>query len=190
MKYSMLVLISLFLCSCVTFKQYDNKAKEAKDSNYEAYILKDDGTIISGKSLKHRDYDTYDHNLVRLTNKDNAFTLDGTKYTDKNVLVFQDKKAYHKYFSGMFLIRLVKGNINLYYFDQTGYNMGRNVRKSFFYFEKAVDRITPIGIKELREAVKDNAAALAKLNGYYPKDHYAKELSIEKLVSVIKIYNQ
>ena len=196
------LLLCLTYSSCVTFKQYDSKAKNSRDSNYEAFIVKKDGKIIGGEVLKHRNYDSYDGNLVRVINKDNAFTIDGKNYNDKDVVVFQDKKAYHKRYENLFLIRLVKGKINLYYFDNTGYSKtytysngpttvnSINNRKSTFYFEKEKGEIIPIGISELKEAIKKNEAALNKLNKYYPKDNYSKELNIEKIVSVINLYNE
>lgn len=159
--------------------------------------------MITGETLKHQNYDPYDANLVRVTNSDNAFTLDGKKYNDSDVVVFQDKKAFHKRFNNIYLIRLVKGKINLYYFDKTGYDKtysfnnggpttvtSTNNRKSTYFFEKENNKIFPIGISDLKNAVKDNQQALNKLNSYYPKDSYSKELNIEKLVSVIEMYNQ
>lgn len=204
MRFINFVLISLCLTysSCVTFKQYDSKAKNSRDNNYEAFIVKTDGKIIGGEVLKHRNYDSYDGNLVRVINKDNAFTIDGKNYSDKDVIAFQDKKAYHKRFENLFLIRLVKGKINLYYFDNTGYtktytfsngpttHTSINNRKSTFYFEKGKGEIIPVGISELKEAIQKNVEASDKLNKYYPKDSYTKELNIEKIVEVINLYNQ
>ena len=196
------ILMVFLFSSCVTFKQFDSKAKDARDPNYESFIMKKDGKVISGKTLKHKNYDSYDHNLVRVINKDNAFKIDGTNYNDADVIVFQDAKAFHKRFDNLYLIRLVKGKINLYYFDNTGYNKtytfsngpttvnSSSNRKSTFYFEKEKDKIFKIGVSELKEAVKDNSKASHKLQGYYPKDSYKKELDIEKLVSVINVYNQ
>ncbi|WP_415060807.1 hypothetical protein [Flavobacterium sp.] len=190
------------ISSCVTFKQFDSKAKTARETNYEASIIKKDGTIITGQTLKHKNYDPYDPNLVRVINSDKALTLDGKNYNDSNVIIFQDKKAFRKRYNDVFLIRLVRGKINLYYFDQTGYTKtytyssgptktnSVNNRTTTFFFEKNNDNILPIGIKELRNAIKDNAAALNLLNSYYPKDSYKKELNIEKLVSVVKKYNE
>ena len=80
--------------ACVTFKQFDNRAKAARETNYEASIIKKDGTVITGKTFKHKNYDAYDPNLVRVTNSNNAFTIDGNKYNDSDVVIFQDKKAY------------------------------------------------------------------------------------------------
>jgi hypothetical protein len=182
--------ILLICCSCVTFKQYDSKAKESRDSNYEAFIVKKDGEIISGQSLKHRSYDAYDPYLVRVINKDDAFKIDGKKYNDSDVVVFQDKNAYHKRFNNLYLVRLVTGKMNLYYFDTTGYTKtytysapgpanikSTNNRKSSFFFEKEKDKIVLIGISEFKEAVGDNPEALEKLNKYYPKETYFKELN-------------
>jgi hypothetical protein len=42
----------------------------------------------------------------------------------------------------------------------------------------------------LREAVKDNANALNQLNDSFPKDHYVKNLNVDKLTAVINLYNQ
>lgn len=189
--------------SCVTFKQFDDRAKAARESSYEASIIKKSGEIVTGEILKHKNYDSYDPNLVRVIYRDNALTIDGKQYNDSNVVAFQDKKAYHKRFNNIFLIRLVKGKINLYYFDDTGYDKtytfnssgpttvnSTSKRKSNFFFEKEENKIFPIGISDLKNAVKDNQEAFNKLNSYYPKDSYSKELNIEKLVSVIEIYNQ
>jgi hypothetical protein len=201
-KLYYLLLIVVTFSSCVTFKQFDKKAKAARESTYEASIIKNDGTIFTGKTLKHKNYDSYDHNLVRVINKENALTLDSKKYNDSNVVAFQDNKAFHKRFNDLYLIRLVKGKMNLYYFDNTGYtktygftngptriNSSSN-RRSTFFFEKENDKIFPIGIAELKNAVQDNPAALKKLNSYYPKNSYSKELNIEKLVSVVRTYNE
>jgi hypothetical protein len=201
-KRNYLLLIIVIFSSCVTSKQFDKKAKTARESNYEASIIKKDGTIYTGKTLKHKDYDSFDHNLVRVIRKDNALTLDSKKYNDSDVVAFQDKKAFHKRFNNLYLIRLVKGKINLYYFDNTGYtktytfsngptgiNSSSN-RRSTFFFEMEKDKILPIGIAELKKAVQDNPEALKKLNSYYPKNSYARELNIEKLVSVVRIYNK
>jgi nicotinic acid mononucleotide adenylyltransferase len=201
-KLYYLLLIVITFSSCVTFKQFDKKAKTARESTYEASIIKKDGTVYTGKTLKHKDYDRYDHNLVTVINKDNALTLDAKKYNDSDVVAFQDKKAFHKRFDNLYLIRLVKGKMNLYYFDNTGYtktytfsngptsvNSSSN-RRSDFFFEKENNKILPIGIAELKNAVKDNPEALKKLNSYYPKDSYARELNIEKLVSVVRTYNE
>lgn len=197
-----LLLIIISFSSCVTTKQYDKRAKTARESNYDAFIIKKDGTMFTGKTLKHKNYDPYDHSLVRVINKDNALTLDAKKYNDSDVVAFQDKKAFRQRFNNLYLIRLVKGKINLYYFDNTGYtktytysngpttiNSSSN-RRSTFFFEKENNKILPIGIAELKNAVKDNPEALKKLNSYYPKDSYSRELNIEKLVSVVKTYNQ
>ncbi len=201
-KHYCFLLICITCSSCVTFKQFDNRAKASREDFYAASIIKKDGTTITGQTLKHKNYDPYDPNLVRVTNNDNALTLDGKKYNDSNVVAFQDKKAFHKRFNNVYLIRLVKGKINLYYFDNTGYDKtytysgggtsinSTNNRKSTFFFEKEKDKIFTIGISELKNAVKDNAQVLKKLNSYYPKDAYSKELNIEKLVSVIEAYNQ
>lgn len=201
-KHFYLLLIILSFPSCVTFKQFDKKAETARESTYDASIIKKDGTVYTGKTLKHRNYDSYDHNLVRVINKDNALTLDAKKYNDSDVVAFQDKKAFHKRFNDLYLIRLVKGKMNLYYFDNTGYtktytfsngptrmNSSGN-RRSDFFFEKGDNKILPIGIAELKNAVKDNPEVLKKLNSYYPKDSYAKELNIEKLVAVVRAYNK
>jgi hypothetical protein len=198
-----LFLLCLTFSSCVTFKQFDNRAKSARETSYEASIVKKDGKIISGEVLKHKNHDPYDANLVRVINSENAFTIDGQNYHDSNVVAFQDKKAYHKRFNNIFLVRLVKGKINLYYFDNTGYdktttfNSGgpttinsTSTRKSAFFFEKEKDKILPIGISELKKAVEDNQKVLNKLTSYYPKDSYSKELNIEKLVSVVEAYNE
>ena len=202
-KIYLAFLICTACSSCVTFKQFDNRAKAARETNYEASIIKKDGTVITGKTLKHKNYDAYDPNLVRVINSDNAFTMDGKKYNDSDVVVFQDKKAFHKRFNNIYLIRLVKGKINLYYFDTTGYDKtytfnssgpttttSTNNRKSTFFFEKEINKFFSIGISDLKNAVKDNQQAFGKLNSYYPKATYAKELNIEKLVSVVEIYNQ
>lgn len=203
MKLQLLFSLFIFagISSCVTFKQFDNKAKAAREADYEASIVTRDGTTITGTTLKHKNYDSYDPNLVRVINSDNALTLDGKKYNDSNVIIFQDKKAFHKRYNNLFLIRLVKGRINLYYFDQTGYTKtitfsngptktsSVNNRATTFFFEKDNNEIFPIGLKELRDAVMDNPAALNKLNSYYPKDSYKKELNIEKIVSVVRAYN-
>ena len=202
LKLYLAFLICVAFSSCVTFKQFDKRAKASRETNYDASIVKKDGTVITGKSFKHKNYDSYDHNLVRVINKDNAFTMDGKKYNDSDVVAFQDSKAFHKRYNNLYLIRLVKGKMNLYYFDNTGYtktytysngptsiNSSSN-RRSTFFFEKDDNKIYPIGIRDFKEAVKDNPKALAKLNSYYPKDNYAKELNIEKLVSVVKMYNQ
>jgi hypothetical protein len=201
-KHYFAFLIFLTYSSCVTFKQFDSRAKTARETGYEASIIKSDGEIITGKTLKHKNYDPYDGNLVRVINSDNAFIIDGKKYSDNDVIAFQDKKAFHKRLKDEFLIRLVKGKINLYYFDQTGYDKtytfshgpttvnSINKRRSSFYFEKEDNKILPIGIANLKNAVKDNQQAITKLNSYYPKDSYVKELNIEKLVSVIEIYNR
>jgi hypothetical protein len=202
-KFYYTLLVTITFSSCVTFKQFDNRAKSARESTYEASIIKKDGTIYKGQTLKHKNKDPYDPNLVRIINSDNALTLDSKKYNDSDVVVFQDSKAFHKRFNNVFLIRLVKGKINLYYFDNTGYDKtytfnssgptttnSVNTRKSTFYFEKENSKIFPIGISELKNAVSDNQQVLKKLNSFYPKDSYAKELNIEKLVSVVEDYNK
>lgn len=201
-RFLLSFLVFAGLSSCVTFKQFDNKAKSAREQNYEASIITNDGTMITGKTLKHKNYDSYDPNLVRVINRDNALSLDGKNYNDSNVVIFQDKKAFRKRYNNVFLIRLVKGKINLYYFDETGYSKtttftngptrtsSTNNRRTTFFFEKENNNISPIGIKELRNAVKDNPTALNKLNSYYPKDSYLRELNIEKLVSVVRTYNE
>lgn len=202
-KHYVAFLVCAFFSSCVTFKQFDNRAKSARETSYETSIIRKDGKVITGETLKHKNHDPYDPNLVRVTNNDNALIIDGKKYNDSDVVVFQDKKAFHKRFGNIFLIRLVKGKINLYYFDDTGYDKtytfysggpttttSTSNRKSTFFFEKENDKILPIGISDLKIAVKDNQQALSKLNSYYPKDSYKKELNIEKLVSVIETYNQ
>jgi hypothetical protein len=198
---NLLPIFILLYSSCVTFKQFDSKAEAAREPSYEAAIVTRDGSIITGRTLKHKNYDSYDHNLVRVINKNDAFTLDGKKCSDTNVVTFQDKKAFHKRFNDLYLIRLVKGKINLYNFDNTGYtkvysfsngptsSQSYNNRKSTFYFEKD-GQIVTIGIGELKAAVKDNTQALQKLTAYYSKDSYSKELDIEKLTTVINIYNQ
>lgn len=202
-RFYLAFLVCVIYSSCVTFKQFDNRARFARETNYEASIIKKNGTVITGETLKHKNYDPYDPNLVRVINSDNALTIDGKSYNDSDVVVFQDKKAFHKRFKEVFLIRLVKGKINLYYFDNTGYDKkytvntsgpttttSTNNRKSTFFYEKENNKIIPIGISDLKNAVKDNELAFTKLNSYYPKDPYLKELSIEKLVSVLEIYNK
>src|SRR5579863_6549102 len=171
--FSLLLIYILFFYSCVTFKQFDSKAEASREASYEAAIIKNDGSIITGRTLKHRNYDSYDHNLVRITNRNDALTLDGKKYNDSDVVAFQDKNAFHKRFNSLYLIRLVRGKINLYYFDNTGYTkvynfsngptsmQSYNNRKSTFYFEKD-GQIVTIGIAELKSAVKDNEQALRK----------------------------
>lgn len=201
-KHYFAFLVCLAYSSCVTFKQFDKRAKAAREADYEASIIKKDGEVITGKALKHKDHDPYDPNLVRVTNNNNALSIDGKTYNDSNVVGFQDKKAFHKRFDNIFLVRLVKGKMNLYYFDNTGYsktytfsngptsvNSSSN-RRSTFFFDKGNNKILPIGIRELRNAVKDNPVALKKLNSYYSKDSYSKELNIEKLVSVVETYNR
>ncbi len=139
---------------------------------------------------------------MRVINKNDAFTLDGKQYNDSDIVAFQDKHAYHKRHQDQYLNRLVKGRINLYYFDKTSYKKtytytsgptkinSASTRVSYFYFDKDNGDISIIGIPELRNAVKDKPEILSKLNAYYPKDTYAKELDIEKLVAVVEGYNK
>ena len=201
------IYVALFLftafSSCVTFKQFDDRAKASREMTYEASIIKNNGTVYTGEQLKHKNYDPYDANLVRVTYKDNALTLDSKKYNDSDVVAFQDTKAFHKRFNNIYLIRLVKGKMNLYYFDATGYDKTfssqqngptnitrKNERRSTYFFDKNGGKINPIGLTELKEAIKDKPQALKKLNASYPKDSYAKELNVEKLVSVVELYNK
>jgi len=195
MKQTLYLLFVTSLCaaSCVTFKQFDDKAKSARETSYEAAIIKEDGTVTRGNSLKHRNYDPYDHNLVRVTGSEKAFTIDGSTYSDKDVVCFQDRKAFHKRFNGAYLIRLVKGRMNLYYFDNTANykNISYSAtRTTAYFFEKENGVIMPIGLASLREAVKDNPAALAKLQAAYPHDKVTGELNVEKIAGVFYTYNQ
>jgi hypothetical protein len=82
LKLYLAFLICVAFSSCVTFKQFDKRAKASRETNYDASIVKKDGTVITGKSFKYKNYDSYDHNLVRVVNKDNAFTMDG-----KNIMI-------------------------------------------------------------------------------------------------------
>jgi hypothetical protein len=204
MQFQHGLLLALFFASasCVTFKQFDDKARASREPGYEACIITKDGNVITGQTFKHRNYDPYDYNLVRVTNQSNAFTMDGKSYSDQDVVAFQDKKAFHKRFQDLFLILLAKGKINLYYFDKTGYdrtynpsagpgNIQRtNTRTTTYFFEKEKDKIIPIGLNELKEAVKDNPNALNKLRSYYPKESHSGELNVDKLAAVIEMYNQ
>lgn len=202
-KIYVALLIFIAFSSCVTFKQFDDRAKASRETTYEASIIKNNGTVYTGEQLKHKNYDPYDANLVRVTYKDNALMLDSKKYNDSDVVAFQDTKAFHKRFNNIYLIRLVKGKMNLYYFDATGYdktfspqqNGSTNItktndRRSTYFFDKNGGKINPIGLAELKDTIKDNPQALKKLNASYPKDSYAKELNIEKLVSVVELYNK
>ncbi|MFS8082222.1 MAG: hypothetical protein ACMG51_02120 [Ginsengibacter sp.] len=202
-KYYLASLIFLGFYSCTSFKAFDDRAKAARKSTHEDLIIKENGVIITGLNLRHKNHDPNDRNLVRVTNSDDALSMNGIKYNDRDVIAFQDRKAFHKRFNNIYLIRLVKGKINLYYFDQTGYVNTYIIhpsepstitstfeRKSYFFFEKEDNEIYIIGISNLKNALKDDQQALDKLNSYYPKNFYSKELNIEKLVSVIEIYNQ
>lgn len=203
MKLFYLLLVMVTWSSCVTFKQFDNRAKANRESEYEAAIIKKDGTIITGKELKHKMTNSNDPFLFNVTNRDNAITLDNKNYNDSDVVAFQNKRAFHKRYKNAFLIRLLKGKINLYYFDNISINKTYTYqtfgptevtkfkdRKSTFFFEKEKDKIVEIGIVPLRQALSDNPKALEKFKSYYPKDYYSKELDIEKLVSVFELYNQ
>lgn len=198
-------LLLLTLCgtiSCVTFKQFDDKAKSAREPGYSAALIKEDGTVITGSALKHRNYDPYDHNLVRVTKDPRAFRLDGKDYSDTDMVGFQDGKAFHKRFNGLYLIRLIHGKINLYYFDNTGYNktytfsngptsiQSNSARSTSYFFDKDNGGISGIGLATLREAVKDDPAALQKLQSLYPRDNVKGELNLEKLTTVVRLYNQ
>jgi hypothetical protein len=203
MKYFYTILIAFGFTSCVTFKQYDNRAKAAKEDNYTVAIIKNDGTVVKGESLKCKNIHPQEPNLAFVTEKNNAFQLDDQKYSDKDIVAFQDKRGFHKRLDGRYLMRLFKGKMNLYYFDNISSSKNTTfkssggidtktdrTRKSIFYFEKEKDVLVQIGISELKNALKDNDAALAKLNSYYPKDNYRKELDIEKLITVFNLYNK
>lgn len=195
-KYYLPLAVCFAWCSCVTFAQYDKKALASKEPGNEEFITYKDGRTVSGKKLKHRNYDPFDGHLVRVTNKDNAFNIDGKNYNDSLVVAFQDAKAFHKSDGGRFLIRLVSGKMNLYYFDDirmeytAGVSGYHTKRTSTYFFEKEKDQIVQIGLAGLRDAVKDNRKALNRLSENYPKDNYKRELNIEKLVEVVRLYNQ
>lgn len=199
-----LVLVSIIWSSCTTYKQFDNRAKASRESSFETAIIKKDGTIVTGQTLKHMITNKSEPYLFSVLNTDNAISLDNKNYNDTDVVFFQDKNAFHKQYENVFLIRLLKGKISLYYFDiKKLYNYttrtasgqflsstSGSTMKSIFFLEKGKDGITEIGITELRKAVSDNPKALDKLNSYYPKSSYTRQLDIEKIVSVIELYNQ
>jgi hypothetical protein len=199
-----LFLVSIIWTSCTTYKQFDNRAKASRESSYETAIIKRDGTIVTGQTLKHKITNKSEPYLFSVLNTDNAISLDNKNYNDTDVVFFQDQNAFYKQYENVFLIRLLKGKINLYYFDikklynhhmsaASGQFLGSSSQstiKSIFFLEKGKYGITEIDITELRKAVSDNPKALDKLNSYYPKSFYTRQLDIEKIVSVIELYNQ
>lgn len=187
-KLLYIILLTPFFPACVTFKQFDDKAKDARDAGREAFIERANGEVVAGKTLTHKNHHGYDASLVRQTNNKNAFKIDGVGYNDSDVVVFQDQHAYHKRWKDIYLIRLVKGKIDLYYFDDM--TPGGQGRTTNFFFQKGNEPISGVGVGVLRAAVKDNPQALKKLNGYYPKDRYMNQLNVEKLTDVVKTYDQ
>jgi hypothetical protein len=94
-KFYYLLLATLVWSSCVTFKQFDNRAKANRESGYEAAIIKRDSTIITGKELKHKMTNSYDPFLFNVMNRDNAISLDNKNFNDSDVVAFQNKRAFH-----------------------------------------------------------------------------------------------
>lgn len=48
----------MVISSCVTFKQFDNRARDAKEPSYPVSLIKKDGTVYSGQELKHKNFDS------------------------------------------------------------------------------------------------------------------------------------
>ena len=49
LKLYLAFLICVAFSSCVTFKQFDKRAKASREINYDASIIKKDGTVITGE---------------------------------------------------------------------------------------------------------------------------------------------
>ena len=176
MIHCIIIFTALSLYSCITYKQTDRQALSAKEPG-DVLIVMNDGRVIPGTDLKV---------LFNDRKPKNEIILDGKTYSVNDVIAYQTKDTYLRRTPYGYLKRLVRGNMNLYYREDVISSNNINT----FFFDKPGQTATQIGIHQLRDAVKDNEAALALLNRYYPRTEYIRQLNMDKLVAIVKMYNK
>ncbi len=185
MKKLLTTLITFTLVGC-TFGQIVSKetVQEAKVENIEYFIvLKNGDTLIGNKIsaatiVEHKTY-----------NKLNFIKIDGKRINAKDVLCYQDKKAYYLIDEkGMPLTRIRKGKINLYAYNYYTYFGSDLTQRVGFLFQdelKTIEKPIALSYENLLPAISSNEKATALLLNRFPK----KQNLVKDLDTVFEIFD-
>jgi hypothetical protein len=179
-------LVFSFLISVSCFAQRKFKSGDemkAMEKSGDFILLTNDKMVKTGKIVSSG---FFGKKVVK--------TTEGDSYEWKEIKAFQSERGYYAKVvkndlgeTGIFLPRIIKGNINVYKKEGQGGMVGvdgNNLSSSSFYIQKDNDRLYPLTAGNLKAMVQDYQPALDIIAGL--KD---KEDNNKKLEDAILAYN-
>jgi hypothetical protein len=182
-----LVLISSTLFSCAGMRKFQEDTSMARDRDKKAFVETADGTITEANEAVVR---------TPFLGKSTIELDKNTKIPVKEVVAYQNDKAYYRKIQGQFAPRIKKGLINMYmttesYTEYQGPTMGnpggfKTRHRTIYYLQKGGDqastnRFTP---QLTKEYVQDYAPAMEFINVY---DNNARKARIWSIVNTAAV---
>jgi hypothetical protein len=192
---SAVAIFTMLALACVTSKTYTSQEKQMRYNDNKVFVERKDGTKLTGNKLKLP---------VNWMGKSKGMFLDNNEINGDDIVAYQDAKAYHRKFEGIWVKQLKRGRINLYYYetvmnsapyyDGTKMVNGSSKTTQHFVFQKGNDAMIEANKTQISDLLKDNPTAYAKFNEEFRPDlHlFPKQLQNKpgKLFEIIDIYNQ
>jgi hypothetical protein len=186
--------IVLYFCSCASTRSFQYNPSQARDMDKKSFVQKTDGTVIEANEARLR---------MPLFGK-STVTLDGDqKIPVKEIVAYQNDKAYYHKVDHDFATRITKGLINVYQLEQTyteysaggmgpgygryGNSPGMRTRTRILYYlqkgdSATVERFTP---SLARTYVQNYAPAMEFMDLYDANQHKTRIWSVVNTTAVV-----
>jgi hypothetical protein len=183
----LLLLISASLVSCVGARKFQEDTAMARDKEKKAFVETVDGTITEANAAVLR---------TPFLGKSTIELDKNTKIPTKEVVAYQNDRAYYRKIQGQFAPRIKKGLINMYmttetYTEYSAPTMGntggfRTRNRTVYYLQKGGDQATTNKFSPnlTREYVQDYAPAMEFIHVY---DNNAKKAKIWSIVNTAAV---
>ena len=194
MKNCSLILVLFLLVGCATpssLPHLTGYAAAATEKDKENFIELNDGSIVEG--------DFENDNLSKLITIGNkrGVTINGKRYLFSEMKAIQRKdKYYRRDVYNSFVFRIVKGRINVYRFESSGYGVdSRGNMSSYDYSQPYLQKgdkepVVAFEVKVLENMLADYQPAMEALNNYKALSKKQKRFRGDNdLNNIIFMYN-
>lgn len=191
------IIITFALYSCKTtkefYKDFNAESLTGREPNADVFIVKKDGTKISGHQLTHSKTSAFN------TNEQKEWTaVDGQKVIDKEIEVVQSEKAYSALYrrkrdkAEWMVDRLRYGKISLYTYEETATDHDVRGNYHLYVYQKGNESLDEVTFNNLMNAVSDNPVASQKLKELYPNSKiplHNEKGNLRNLIAIVELYN-